>query len=106
MTNHTQMQGQTITISAPVTLAFDKQLRMATAERDMPSKAASIRQAIGWWLDTPPCPQCDAPTTPHPDPAMVGVRWCSRCQEAVGYDPPNTSEPEAALAPDNGADRE
>ena len=32
------------------------------------------------------CPQCDAPTVPHPDPGMVGVRFCVACRESVGID--------------------
>jgi predicted nucleic acid-binding Zn ribbon protein len=83
MTKVAQMQERTITISAPVSTAFDKRLRLAVVERDLPSKAAAIRQALEQWLEAAPCPQCGRMTGPHPDALMEGVRYCFHCEEAV-----------------------
>lgn len=77
------MQVDKITISAPVAVGFDQRLRMAVAERRVSSKAVAIRQAVAFWLRVPFCPQCERPTVEHPDPTMVGVRYCEHCGEPV-----------------------
>jgi len=83
MTNVTGVQVNKITVSAPVLLEFDRKLRIAVAERGVSSKADAIRQAVAYWVRVPFCPQCEQPTIEHPDPTMVGVRYCEGCGEPV-----------------------
>jgi len=66
---------------------------------DDPRQVAAnlIRQGLEQAGELPqPCPQCDRPTSPHPDPLMTGVRYCPACQESVSLNQspiPNTQYP-------------
>lgn len=78
-------QVDTITISAPVSVEFNRRLAVAVAERGFSSKAAAIRQVLEMWVDAAVCPQCQRPTAPHPDTEIEGVRFCYHCGESVGF---------------------
>jgi len=72
-------------ITFQVSEDLKRRVAVKAAEQDI-SKSEAMRQAAELWVGVSLCPQCDAPTVPHPDPGMVGVRFCVACREPVGFD--------------------